>query len=174
MKSISRILCFVTVAFCFGPLLYGGPFDLEIHCIPKRVDQNAKMAGDGGAAVTKEHWAYEVTVENRTFKEMDNLDVKYIIFFNQEQLGVKAAATSRRQNGGFTIAALKPHEKKVFTTDSVELSKSHLVGNWIYHSGAKPNATDTLSGLWVRAYQADQLLSDYANPSTLKIQQKWE
>ena len=32
-----------------------------------------------------------------------NLDVKYAIFFKQEQLGVKAQPTPRQQNGSFSI-----------------------------------------------------------------------
>src|SRR5438874_11251190 len=150
-----------------------GNFDVEIHCIPKKVNEQVRKASDGGANVTKEHWTYEVTVENKTFKDLANLDVKYAVFFKQEQLGTKTAATPRHQNGTFTIPALKPHEKKSFTTDPVELSKSNLVGNWIYTSGAKPNAQDTLVGLAVRVHQNGQQFADYANPSTLS-KEKWE
>jgi hypothetical protein len=76
-----------------------GNFDVEIHCVARRVDQTVKKASDGGANETKEHWIYDVTVENKTFKELDNLDLKYVIFFNQEQLGVKGCdtATAERQ-----------------------------------------------------------------------------
>jgi hypothetical protein len=147
--------------------------DVEIHCVAKRVSQEAKKASDGGAATTKEHWVYDVTIENKTFKDVANLEVKYIIFFKQEQLGVKAEATPRQQTGSTTIDLLKPHEKKSFSTDSVELNKANLVGNWIYHSGAKPNAQDTLVGLAVRVYQNGQQFAEYANPSTL-AKEKWE
>ena len=54
-----------------------------------------KKASDGSANETKEHWVYDVTIENKTFKELTNLDLKYVIFFKQEQLGVKAASTHR-------------------------------------------------------------------------------
>jgi len=144
-----------------------GNFDVEIHCTPKRVDQTMKKASDGGANETKEHWVYDVTIENRTFKDLTNLDLKYVIFFKQEQLGVKAAATPRQQSGSFSIDGLKPHEKKSFSTNPVELNKSNLVGEWIYRSGAKPNAQDTLVGLAVRVYQGGQQFAEFANPSTL-------
>jgi hypothetical protein len=117
---------------------------------------------------TKEHWVYNVTVENKTFKELDNLDLKYVIFFKQEQLGVKAAATPRQQSGSFSIDALKPHEKKSFSTNPVELNKANLVCNWIYSSGAKPNAQDTLVGLALRVYQGGQQFAELANPSLLR------
>jgi hypothetical protein len=153
--------------------IVAGNFDVEIHCTPKKVDSVVNKGSDGGANRTQEHWNYDVTVENKTFKDLGALDVKYAIFYKQEQLGVKAAATPKTQQGSFTIPGLKPHEKKSFATDSVELNKSNLVGNWIYTSGAKPNAIDTLVGLAVRVYQNGQQFAEYANPSTL-LKEKWD
>jgi len=172
MKNIFALICGCCVMLIQNIVLAGNS-DVEIHCTPKKVDEQVRKASDGGANTTKEHWTYDVTVENKTFKDLANLDVKYAIFFQQEKLGVKAAATPRHQNGSFTIPALKPHEKKSFTTDSIELSKSNLVGNWIYTSGAKPNAQDTLVGLAIRVYQNGQQFAEYANPSTLN-KEKWE
>ena len=114
-----------------------------------------------------------MTIENKTFKELTNLEVKYVVFFAQERLGVKAEPTKRQQSGSFSIDSLKSHEKKSFSTNPVELSKSNLVGNWIYSSGAKPNAQDTLVGLAVRVNQGGQQFAEFANPSTL-LREKWE
>jgi len=144
-----------------------GNLDVEIHCVPKRIDQSVRTASDGGANETKEHWVYDVTIENKTFKELTNLDLKYVIFFTQERLGVKADPTKRQQSGSFSIDSLKSHEKKSFSTNPVELNKSNLVGHWHYQSGAKPNAQGTLVGLAVRVYQGGQLFAEFANPSTL-------
>jgi hypothetical protein len=173
MKQIGRIISGFIALLLAAPALIAGNSDVEIHCTPKKLNENVKKASDGGANTIKEHWTYEVTVENRTFKELGDLDVKYAIFFKQEQLGVKAPPTPRHQNGSFTISSLKPHEKKSFTTDAVELSKSNLVGNWIYSSGAKPNAQDTLAGLAIRIYQKGQQFAEYGNPSTI-LKEKWE
>src|SRR6266536_3542788 len=152
MKTAYRFL-FLLMAVCLTNVAIAANFDVEIHCVARRVDQSVKKASDGGANETKEHWVYDVTVENKTFKELANLDLKYIIFFKQEQLGVKAAATPRQQSGSLSIDALKPHEKKSFRTNPVELNKANLVGKWIYSSEAKANAQDTLVGLAVRVYQ---------------------
>ena len=167
MKSVSGVFWLVVALMIAAQSSVAGNFDVEIHCTPKRVDQTMKKASDGGANETKEHWVYDVTIENRTFKDLTNLDLKYVIFFKQEQLGVKAAATPRQQSGSFSIDGLKPHEKKSFSTNPVELNKSNLVGEWIYRSGAKPNAQDTLVGLAVRVYQGGQQFAEFANPSTL-------
>ena len=173
MKNSRGILSGFVALLVGAHLSLAGNFDVEIHCTPKKLDENVKKASDGGANTTTQHWDYEVTVENKTFKELANLEVKYVIFYKQEQLGVKANPTPRQQNGSFSIADLKPHEKKSFTTNAVELNKSNLVGNWIYHSGAKPNAQDALVGLGVRIYQNGQLFAEYANPSIL-AKEKWE
>ena len=126
-----------------------------------------------GTNRTKENWIYEVTLENKTFKALAGLEIKYTIFFTQEKLGVKADPTPHHQNGTLTIPALQAHEKKSFTTDTVELDKSNIVGEWHYANGAKPGAHDTLVGLAVRVFQNGQQLSEYANPSTL-LREKWE
>jgi len=167
MKFISGVLSFVVVLMITARSSVAGNFDVDIHCTPKRIDQTVKRASDGGANETKEHWVYDVTIENKTFKELANLDLTYVIFFKQEPLGVKAAPRPRQQSGSFSIDSLKSHEKKSLTTNPVELNKSNLVGHWHYESGAKPNAQDTLVGLAVRVYQGGQLFAESANPSTL-------
>jgi hypothetical protein len=46
-----------------------------------------KKVSDGGANETKEHWIYDVTIENKTFKELTNLDLKYVIFLPKNDWG---------------------------------------------------------------------------------------
>ena len=151
-----------------SPVGMAGNFDIEIRCVSKPIDQTVNRgSGDGGVNATKEHWVYDVTIENKTFKDLANLDVNYVIFFTQEQLGVKAGPIKRQQSGSFTIDVLRTHQKKMFSTNPIELKKSNLVGAWIYSSGAKPNAQDKLAGLAVRVYQDGQLFAEFANPSTL-------
>jgi len=163
--------------------------DVEIHCVAKKVNEETKKAAQGSRVVvqegsvnivsgggtnrTRENWIYELTIENKTFKELDALEVKYAIFFNKEKLGVKAAPTAQHQNGTLSIPALKPHEKQTFSTDTVELDKANIVGEWHYTNGAKPGAHDTLVGLAVRIFQNGQQFAEYANPSTL-LREKWE
>jgi len=166
MKTAYRFLILLTAVWSTNVAIAGN-FDVEIHCFPKRVDQTVKKASDGGANETKEHWIYDVTIENKIFKELSNLDLKYVVFFTQERLGVKADPTKRQQSGSFSIDSLKSHEKKSFSTNPVEPNKSNLVGHWHYESGAKPNAQDTLVGLAVRVYQGGQQFAEFANPSTL-------
>jgi len=167
-----------------------GPFDLEIHCVAKKVSEDLKKASSdtkmgkdmygqpalitgGGTNKKKEDWVYDVTIENKTFKDMANVEVKYLIFFKREKLGVKADPTPDRKAGSAAVGVLKAHEKKTITTDAVELQKANLVGEFHYASGAKINVQDTLTGVWVRVFQDGQQISEYANPSNLS-KEKWE
>ena len=175
MKRLSRITI-VLFALMIGSTSRGGSSDVEIHCAAKKVDEKRNPgSGEGSVATTKERWVYDVTVENKTFKEQANIEIKYIIFVNGERLGQKAAAAPamRRQSGSVTLPSLKSHEKKALATDPIELKKANLVGGYYYPSGAKPGAQDALAGLWVRVYQDGQQIGEYANPSTL-LREKWE
>lgn len=81
---------------------------------------------------------------------------------------------SRRQQArSFSLGSLKSHEKKSFSTNPVELNEANLVGNWIYSSGAKPNAQDTLVVLGIRVYLNGQQFAEFANASNLR-REKWE
>jgi hypothetical protein len=112
-------------------------------------------------------------VENSSFKPMMQIDVRYMIFYKTEELGSKAPAQQKHQSGSFSIDALAPHQKKIFTSNSVELNKSHLTGHWYYSGGERIKAEDTLTGIWVRVYQGGQVIGEYANPSFLSKEQ-WQ
>ena len=69
MKSIHQFAFFL-IAVCAANVAIAGNLDVDIHCVARRVDQSVKKASDGGANETKEHWVYDVTIENRTFKKL--------------------------------------------------------------------------------------------------------
>jgi hypothetical protein len=174
MKTIPKPWLLLLAAAFTGITAQAANTDVEIRCVPKKVDEKADRGrGEGGRATTKENWVYEVTIENKTFKDLTNVEIKYVIFFKQEKLGSKEAAAAKRQNGTTTVDVLKPREKKVVKTDPVELKKSNLVGAYHYADGARPNAQDTLGGVWVRVFLGGQQFAEYANPSTL-MREKWE
>jgi hypothetical protein len=174
MKLIRFHVLAAIVAVAAATLVYAAISDVEIHCSPKRVDTSLPKNVGEDRTVSKEHWNYDVTVENKTFKSLTGIEVKYVIFYKTEELGSKAEPKTERVTGSNAIAELRPHEKKSFNTNSAELNKSHLTGHWYYSGGERIKAEDTLSGAWFRVYQNGQQIGEYANPSTLITQQKWE
>src|ERR1700680_2368220 len=115
-------------AIAAATIAYAAISDVEIHCSPKRVDASMPKNEGDDRTVSKEHWNYEATVENKTFKPLSGLELKYVVFYKTEQLGSKAEPKTERQTGSLSVSELRPHEKKSFTTNSVELNKSHLTG----------------------------------------------
>jgi hypothetical protein len=54
-----------------------------------------RTASDGGVNQTRERWVYDLTIENKTFRELTNLERKYVIFFTQARLGLEADPSKR-------------------------------------------------------------------------------
>ena len=61
---------------------------------------------------------------------------------------------------------MKSREKLTLKTDALELDKASLVGNYIYSSGARPNAQDSLVGVVLHVEQNGQIFAQFANPSS--------
>ncbi len=188
--KVTLTTLWLLAALPLAPHLFASDSDVEIHCVAKKVSEATKKASGeahmtkdtfgqpilavgGGTNKTNENWVYDVTIENKTFKELAGVEIKYTIFFKQEKQGTKEAPTQVHQNGTFSIPVLKPHAKQAFTTDSVELRKSNLVGEFHYANGGRIHAEDALAGLAVRIYQNGQLFAEYANPSTL-LKEPWQ
>lgn len=173
MKIFLTTLSLLTAAGLLAAPALAGSMDIEIHVQPKQTDQSGTKTANGGSAYkSKEHWIYDVSLENKSFKQLDGLEFKYVVFFKREKFGSTDPAESQRQNGSVTLGSLKPHEKKSVTTAAVELNKTQLDGNYYFPTGGKQKAQDSLVGVWVRVYQNGQQLTEYANPSTL-LREHW-
>jgi hypothetical protein len=117
-------------------------------------------------------------VENQGFKNLANLQVKYIIFYKHEQLGIKGPPQKKTKSGTYSIPEIDSLGKTSFDTDSVTLTKASLVGPMggysYFTNGAKPTAADTLTGVWVRIYQNGALLTEYTYPADLASVETWQ
>jgi hypothetical protein len=184
MKTLLPKIFLVAFLVFPAPALFASNSDFDIRVNAKLADSEttkasggAKMGRDmfgqpalqvgGGTNRSKEDWIYDVTIENKTFREMTGLEVKYAIFFKKEKQGSKEAPIQSHQNGSFQIPSIRSHEKQTLKTDSVELKKSHLAGAYHYANGGRIKAEDTLVGVAIRIYQNGQQLAEYANPSNL-------
>jgi hypothetical protein len=174
VKKPIRAIFASAVMILAGPGVQAANSDLEIHIQPQQTDNSGTQVTSGGSSFhSKEHWIYEVTIENKTFRDLNGLELRYVLFFKQEKFGSKEAAAPQRQNGNIDIGLLKAHEKKSVKTTAVELNKATLSGDYYFPSGGRERAQDSLGGLWVRVFQNGQQVAEYANPSTL-TREKWE
>src|SRR5438477_11161233 len=83
-----------------------GSIDLEIHVQPNQTDQSGIQAQGGGSRYhSKEHWLYAMSIENKSFKQLDGLDVKYVIFSKHEKFGSTDPAEQKRTIGGVSVGS---------------------------------------------------------------------
>jgi hypothetical protein len=148
-------------------------YDLQISATPKKIDQQKSRKGEHATVTTKE-MAYIVTVENRSFKSFDELNVKYMIFYADSQPGRREKPIEAHHKGSETLRNLSTHQKGQFETAPFKLEKEELDGGWYYKSGGDGRARDRVTGVWVRAYSNGNLVGEYANPSTVAKTREWK
>jgi hypothetical protein len=166
---IQLLLILVSVSTSAMAQLY----DLQISATPKKIDQQKSRKGEHATVTTRE-LAYVVTVENRSFKRFDELNIKYMIFYADSQPGRREKPIEAHHQGGETLTNLSTHQKAQFETASFKLEKEELDGGWYYKSGGDGRAKDRVTGVWIRAYSNGNLVGEYANPSTVAKTREWK
>ena len=175
MKVIRLLILSAVLSALVLPVRAGNS-DLVVNTIAKKTDEksDAPYKGEGSISEKSEQWIYAVSVENLTFKPLAGLEAKYLIFYKQEQIGSKGPARLQHKSGSFKLPDIDAHGKGSFTTDTVDLKKALLNGNYHFVNGAKAKAEDGLSGIWIRFYLNGALFAEYTRPSTLSSKEKWE
>lgn len=148
-------------------------YDVQISATPKKIDQQKSRKGEHATVTTKE-MAYIVTVENRSFKTFDELNVKYMIFYADSQPGRTEKPIEAHHKGSETLRNLSTYRKAQLETTPFKLEKEELDGGWYYTSGGDGRARDRVTGVWVRAYANGNLVGEYANPSTVTKNREWK
>jgi hypothetical protein len=172
MKTCIRVLL---AALIFnigqGALLADGGYSFGYT-----VEQKKEAAGEnkskGPIKVKSQNCSYQVTMENKSFKDIPQMEVKYVVFTKQPQAGgptvIGANAELNRHAGTADVKALKNGERVTFTTEPVLLKTSELDASYYYTSGASSTARGALRGLWIRVFVGGQLVAEYTDPAELK------
>ncbi len=147
--------------------------DVQISATPKKIDQQKSRKGEHATVTTKE-MAYIVTVENRSFKTFEELNVKYMIFYADSQPGKSEKPIEAHHKGSETLSNLSTNRKAQFETAPFKLEKEELDGGWYYTSGGNGRAKDRVTGVWIRAYANGHLVGEYANPATVSKNREWQ
>jgi len=124
--------------------------------------------------ITSSQIAYDVKIRNKTFDDMENLEVKYMIFYEEAQHGSRDKPVPASIKGKEAVKFLKAHSEASFMTKPVTLTKSQLDGNVFWTSGASGRSKDAVTGLWFRVYAGGKLVGEYANPSTVSKKNEWK
>ena len=147
--------------------------DVEFSVTRQKLDEQKEREGGNTTIVTKEV-RYKVTAQNRTFKTIPELEVKYMVFYEVPVPGTKDEVNEDFHKGSEKITNLEGHRSAVFETKPFKLSSSQLDGNWYYASGANSKAKDRVTGVWIKAFVDDKLVGEYVNPSTISRKNDWK
>jgi len=182
MQSIRRLtLCVALISLVYStqaenPTLVNNP-DLVINPVLKKFDEKkSTINATNGATVTEkeEHWGYITTLENKSFKPIPDLQLKYIVFYKQDTIGMKSATRFERQTGTAPIQGIPAGGIANFTTEHLKLKKEVLNGNYYFKNGAKNRAEDGVMGIWIRVYLNGTLFAETVHPESLINKEKWE
>lgn len=152
---------------------FGQIREVELKADKKKVDEEKGRQG-GNQTVTTKEIIYTISVTNKQFKPIPELQVKYMLFFASADAGVKEQAANNSQRGTETISNLAPNSTVNFDTKSIKLTTVDLDAGWYYTTGAGNRARDKANGIWVRAYNEGRLVAEYANPSTVSKKNTWK
>ncbi len=147
--------------------------DVQITATKKKLDEQ-KSRGGGPITVTTKEIVYSVTVQNKRFKMMPEVQVKYMIFLSDEQGGTTDKAVASSHKGSETLANLASNASASFETKPVKLTTEELDGGWAYTTGASGRARDKVNGIWIRAYADGKIIGEYANPTTISKKNDWK
>jgi len=139
--------------------------DVSITATRKKLDEQ-KTRGSMETITTQEI-AYKVVVTSKAFKAIPELEVKYMIFYDDVQPGSKEKPEILHIKGKELLTNLENNRPVEFETKPIKLTKSQLDGNVYWTSGASAKAKDSVSGLWFRAYSGGKIIGEYAYPTTL-------
>ncbi len=147
--------------------------DVQLTVTRQKLDEQ-KSKGTGPTTVTTKEVSYRVTVQNRTFKAMPELTVKYMIFFEMPEPGSKESVT-KSNKGSEKIMSLEANRSTTFDTKPFKLETEQLDPGWFYANGASNKAKDRVAGIWVRAYNTEgKIVGEYVNPTTLSKKNDWK
>lgn len=162
------LLLFLPTAWPAAP-----SYHVEIKCELKRLD--VKRNASESTEKTEESWAYRVTISNHSFKAIPDLRVEYLVFTSRQRFGsTDGAKETKPTSGDKTLGTLENNAQTSFDTEPLILKKARLKADWVYTNGAKKTAQDAVTGIWVRAYSGAEMIAEFAQPSALKTQAKWE
>jgi hypothetical protein len=172
------LLC-ATILFFTGAARAGGNYSFGFTA--EQTQQDANYDNGPDSLNITSHWSYKVTIENRSFKDLPGIEVKYIVFVKHETYGgADHARVIERKAGSKTVDVLKNAAKWTFNTDALEMHKLLMSLTESVHNTTKTLAPtnvkqkDSLNGIWLRIYQNGAQIGEYIYPEGLVQSQKWE
>lgn len=150
-----------------------GLSDFDITALREKLSQERGRV-DGNTSVTTKEIRYRITIKSRSFKALNNVEVKYRVFYNDLQPGETDDGVLQFKSGSEKFPLLGANGTVTVNTSPFSLTTEQLDGNWVYYSGAKRKSADRVVGIWIRIYADGAMSQEYCNPSTLSNKADWK
>ncbi len=150
--------------------LEAAPLNFGVTTTKKRLE--VERTGTASTTYTKEKWGYTITLENKSFQNLSDIEVQYRQYKFADKL--KGDGALKPVPGSNKMNTLANGAKFSFDTDPVEVDKQELKAGWSYHDGSKEKVKDALAGYWLRLLKDGAVVFEYQYPPELAKKAKWE
>lgn len=177
MKTPSHIaaalVCLFSAIMVASPTPLAGAEDVEIRASRTKVDQQTERS-KANMTVKRTEVAYDIEITNKTFTDMTNLEIHYMIFYEVSKAGSTTKPVEKFVAATEKVDDIPAHKKATMTTKAVEIKSAELDPGWEWNSGASNKSRDRVVGIWCRLYRNGEMLAEYINPSSLSRRHQWQ
>jgi len=164
MKLLSAVLGMLLVV---SATAWAEDYGLKVEAIPSQDPGKRQLKRN--TSFEEIQATYTVNIRNTSFmKDSPPLVAKYRVFVKRDD-GKKNPRDVKPVMipGEAVVPAVKVGEKYAFETASVKLVKTALDPNFYYTNHAQQSTSDKLVGIWLRLFEGDKMVAEYALPPSL-------
>lgn len=139
------------------------------------VTRKQKDGSSTGLKIKRFKGYYNIQIKNDSDLDLNDLEVeyRYYIFKNQVGADKRSDGNNMRVTGDSTITLLAKRSEIKIETKKTEMKETDLESGYRWANGGKSKSKDQLDGIWIKLYQGDKVIAEFANPSTLPRKEKW-
>lgn len=169
MKRLSPLALAGVAALFVTGLVHADPVNLTVTSMKKRFDVERKESVD--AKMSYEKWGYSITIENKSFKNLEDLEVQYRQYMLDEV--IKGDPRLKAFTGSTKIGNLPNTAKFKFDTEPVTIEKKALKANWYYTNGGSSKQKDNVAGYWLKIFSGGNVIYEVQYPPEFKAKMTW-
>jgi len=152
-----------------------GPDAIQLQFSRVKVSTEKEEQSGGAVTAYKDQWGYNLTLANRTSRELGDVRAEYILFVKQDLgPGSKEKDPGFRRVKQMTKSDPIPiHGNVSFRTETVTSYRYVLAPGWVWSGSTNKPIRDTLHGMWLRIYVGNELIVEKITPEDLSKTEKW-
>lgn len=150
-------------------LAFGG-----IAVTAHRVRLDSEREQTRSSTKKSEEWCYKLSIANKSRLDLADLTVEYRVFYIDDTAKAdRDELPLKRKSGRTALARLAAGETTEVQTITVPLEIVVLKPGHHYTGTNRNRVEDTLAGIWVRIRRGNEVLSEFADPTTLIKTEPW-